>query len=177
MFKQKILRKFIMFFTIIISFLIETSFTKIFSLTAFCPNLLIMLTVFMGFIRGRRAGIYTGFFSGLLIDAASGNVLGFQALIFLLIGYFCGIFRRVYYDEDIRLPLILVVSADFIYNFIYYIFFFFVRNRMHFGYYFINNILPEMIFTCIIALLTYRLVQKIDKKLDVIEKGSESVLD
>ena len=46
-----------------------------------------------------------GFFSGLIIDIQFGNILGFYALIYLLIGYVNGLFEQMYFDEDIKLPL------------------------------------------------------------------------
>ena len=69
------------------------------------PNLMIIVTASVGFMRGTREGMFTGFASGLLIDIQFGDMIGFYAVIYLLIGYINGIFHQTYYDEDIKFPL------------------------------------------------------------------------
>ena len=59
-------------------------------------------------MRGRKTGLIVGFFCGLLMDLFFGSVIGFYSLIMMYIGYSNGLFRRIFYPEDIKLPLILI---------------------------------------------------------------------
>ncbi len=68
-----------------------------------------------------KEGMLIGFFSGLLIDVQFGNILGFYALIYLLIGYINGLFEQMYYDEDIKLPLILIAASELVYGMVIYV--------------------------------------------------------
>ena len=76
-----------------------------------------------------KEGMFVGFLSGLLVDIFFNELIGFYALIFMVIGYVNGFFKRIFYAEDIKLPLILIAASDFIYAHIVYIFLFIVRSR------------------------------------------------
>ena len=49
------------------------------------PNLLIIAVSSFGFMRGRKEGMWVGFFCGLLIDIFFGNLIGIYALICTLV--------------------------------------------------------------------------------------------
>ncbi len=157
---------------IICCFLLQCSVFDWFRIASVSPNLLIVLTASIGFMRGKKEGLLVGFFSGLLLDIMAGNLLGFYALVYMAIGYMNGFFQRVYYPENIRLPIISIGLSDFSVNLIIYIFMFFMRRRFSFGYYLIHTILPELVYTAITAVFLYLILLTIDKKLTELEQRS-----
>lgn len=164
------LRKFILGISIIFFYVLQCTLFKHFALASVSPNLMMILTFAAGFLRGRKEGMYVGFFSGLILDFFYGKVIGFNALLYMVIGYVNGFFKKVYYDDDVMLPIGLVCISDLAYNFIFYIFSFLLRNRLNFIYYLIHIIIPEMIYTVVITLLIYRIMRSINKKLESFEK-------
>ena len=72
------------------------------------PNIMIVLTASFGFMRGEKTGLIMGFACGFLSDIFFGNVLGLNAMIYMYIGYANGKFNRIFYQEDIKLPLGLI---------------------------------------------------------------------
>ncbi len=107
-----------------------------------------------------------GFFSGLLLDILFGNVIGLYAMLLLLIGYAAGFANRIYSRDDFTLPLIFIAIANFVYQFLYYIFEFLLRGKLDFLYYFRTLILPEVIYTVAAATVLYKLLQTINHALD-----------
>ena len=101
-------RKVITFLMIAICFLIQSTLLNYIQLGSIKPNLLLILVSSLGFIRGKKSGMRVGLVCGLFADVFWGNLLGFYTLIFIVIGYINGMFRRLFYDEDIKLPLFLV---------------------------------------------------------------------
>lgn len=164
------LRKIILTCTIFIFYLLQTTLFKSISLASVSPNLFIILTVAAGFLRGKREGLYVGFFCGLLLDLYYGQVIGFQALLYMYVGVLNGLFHNLFYDDDVTLPLGLVLASDFLYNFVYYVFRFLLRNRLDFGYYFMNIILPEMIYTVVVTIFIYRIMLLVNRKLEAYER-------
>ena len=63
------------------------------------PNLLLIVVFSFGFIRGRTEGMLIGFFSGLLMDICFSNVIGYYALIYLIIGYINGMIGHLFYTD------------------------------------------------------------------------------
>lgn len=166
------LRKFVLTISIIVFYILQCTIFKSLALASVSPNLLLILTFAAGFMRGKKEGMYVGFFSGLILDLFYGKTIGFNAILYMYIGYINGFFNSVFYDEDVTLPIGLVCASDFVYNFFYYIFSFLLRNRLDFPYYLIHIIIPEMIYTVVITLLIYRLMLRINRKMESIEKRS-----
>lgn len=166
------LRKFVLTVSIIAFYIMQCTIFKSLALASVSPNLLLILTFAAGFMRGKKEGMYVGFFSGLILDLFYGKTIGFNAILYMYIGYINGFFNSVFYDEDVTLPIGLVCGSDFVYNFFYYIFSFLLRNRLDFPYYLVHIIIPEMIYTVVITLLIYRLMLRINRKMESIEKRS-----
>ncbi len=160
----------ITFVLIVLCFLFQTTVFKGIAFGGIVPNLLIILTASFGFMRGERTGVIIGFFCGFLADIFFGNVLGLNAMIYMYIGYANGKFNRIFFPEDIKLPLGLILVSDLAYGFSYYITLFLMRKRFHIGYYFSHIILPEMVYTILITLFLYPLILWINKKLEDSEK-------
>ena len=138
------------------------------------PNLMIIVTASVGFMRGTREGMFAGFASGLLIDIQFGDMIRFYAVIYLLIGYINGIFHQTYYDEDIKFPLFLIAVSEFLYGIVIYFLMFLLRSDFDFLYYLNRIIVPEMIYTIVITLGLYPLILLINQKLEAEEKRSAS---
>lgn len=167
-------RKIVTFVIILICFLLESTVfqnTKLFTVT---PNLLIIVTSSFGFMRGKKEGMMVGFISGLLTDVMFNDLIGFYALIYMVLGYLNGFFRKIFYDDDIKLPLILITASDFVYGNMVCIFMFIMRSRFHYMYYLKSVIIPEVIYTILVTIVLYQIILYINKKLEAEEKRSAS---
>ena len=92
----------------------------------------------------------------------------------MLIGYCNGFIHRLYLVEDVLLPIIIIVFDDFIFNFITFIIFFVMRNRLSFGLYLREIILPDMIYTAILTMIVFKFFVFVNRRLKRAEKGSET---
>lgn len=167
-------RKIAVFIIITICFLLQSTLFQTLSFASISPNLLIVVTSSFGFMRGRKEGMWIGFFSGLILDIFFGSVIGFYALIYAYIGYINGFFRKRFFPDDIKLPLILIAASDFSYNILVYLFLFFLRGRFRFDYYLVNIILPELVYTILVTIVLYFVILKINNKLEETEKRRAS---
>lgn len=166
------LRKITVTLLIFICFLLESAVFGHFALAGIVPKLTIILTSSFGFMRGEKEGMCIGFFCGLLCDVFYGDVLGFYALILTYIGYVNGKFSRIFYPEDIKLPIALIIVSDLSYGILCYILLFLLRGRFDFLYYFTSVILPEALYTIVITVFLYPVILKINQKLETREKRS-----
>ena len=99
--KNKIKRFIVMVVILFVSYLLQCTVFQKLTLASIKPNLLLIITASIGFMRGSKEGMFLGFFSGLLIDIQFGTMLGFYALLYLIIGYINGMFQKMYYDDNI----------------------------------------------------------------------------
>ena len=160
--------KLVCFLTIIVCFLLQCTVLNLISIGSVTPNLLVVLCVSMGLMRGRKSGLWVGFFSGLLVDLFFGSVFGFYALIYMYIGYLSGYAHRIYYDNDVKVPMALAACADVLQ--------FLLRGRLGIGTYLCRIIIPEMFYTVFITLIVYRLFRHINYRfMNITRKESESI--
>ena len=155
---------------VILAFILQSTLFKFLSLGNVAPNLLLMITSFFGFMKGRKEGMYVGFISGLCTDILYGNgFLGIYALIYAWIGYGNGLFSRLFFPEDVKLPLILTTLSDFVYGFTAFVLMFLLRRRLDISFYILHIILPELVYTLIFTIIFYRPVLFIEQWLEVTE--------
>ena len=169
------LKRFVITVVIMLAcYLLQCTLFPSLELASVKPNLLLIVTAAYGFMRGPKTGMWIGFFSGLLIDIQFGTVLGLYALIYLMIGYVNGLFSETYFDEDIKLPLLLIAGSEFVYGLLIYFLMFMLRGEFDFVYYLMHVIIPELIYTVGGTLILYQLILWINQKLEAEEKRSAS---
>jgi rod shape-determining protein MreD len=165
-------RKITVLIIVLVCFLLQTTLFQSISFLTVAPNLLIIVTASFGFMRGKKEGMYIGLLCGALIDIFYANVLGGYALLYMYIGYMNGFFRKLFFPEDLKLPMALIAASDFVYNFVIYFFLFLFRNRLEFPFYLSHVILPEVVYTLLMMIVLYFIILKVNRHLEEIEKRS-----
>lgn len=161
---------FIMFFC----FILQCTLFKRLSFGGISPNLLLITTTSLGFMRGEKQGLLAGFVSGLFVDIFFGDVIGLYAMLYMYIGYLNGKFSRIFCPEDIKLPLALITLSDLSYGMVCYIVLFLLRGRLNFPYFFFHIILPETVYTIVMSIILYPILLTIYKRLNIDEDRSET---
>jgi rod shape-determining protein MreD len=164
-------------FFVILCFLLQCTVFQTLSFGGIIPNLMIIVTSSYGLMRGKKSGLVVGFFSGLIMDTFFGSILGFYALVYMYIGYVNGIFRKMFYPEDIKLPMALILGSDLACNLASYIFLFLLRGRFNFLYYLLHIILPEMAYTIVVTCVLYPVLLLVEQHLEKKEReGAEKIV-
>lgn len=154
-----------MFLLIIACFLLQTSVFPHLKLTNVMPNLLVVITSAGGFMYGRKFGLFTGFLCGALIDLLYSSVLGVSVFIYVLIGYGNGMTNKLYFKDDLAIPLLALAFSDLAYGFLYYICYFMMRGRLEILSYLILIMIPEMIYTIVLGILIYKFMHWLEEKM------------
>lgn len=150
------MRRYIYLFILcILCFELQTTIFYKLQLGGVSPNLLIMVIAASGLLYGRKLGMFSGVVGGLLVDAMFSTVIGVSILIYAVIGYVNGIANKLYFKEDLYIPLLSIALSDLVYGVLYYICRFMLRGRMDFPYYLLHVMLPEAIYTTIVGVIIY----------------------
>ena len=102
--KIKILRVVLCIVLAVSCFMLQSNFTRIIPILTAAPNLLLIVTFSVGFLKGRMWGMLTGLGCGLLLDSFSGGVLGYYRLILINIGYLNGIITSLLEHHMLLMP-------------------------------------------------------------------------
>lgn len=168
-------RNIIITISVFVFFVLQSTLFKKINFNGISPNLLLILCVSTGLMYGRTVGLVTGFVSGLLIDMFFGTTIGFYALLYMYIGFINGFFNRIFFKDDIKLPIALITASDFLYGIIIYTLLFLLRGKFHFSYYFVHIILPEIVYTVVIALFMYPILLFLHNRVHNTNKGSITI--
>lgn len=79
---------------------VQTSLLRYVSIGGVRPDLVLIIVVYLGLIRGADIGSLSGFFFGLFEDAFSGTFLGANALSKTIIGFLCGLLGKRLYTQS-----------------------------------------------------------------------------
>ena len=140
--------KVVFFLTVVVCFLLQSTVMDLISIGSVTPNLMLVLCV----------------------------SIGFYALIYMYIGYLSGYAHRIYYDDDVKVPMFLTAGADLLYNLAVYGLQFLLRGRLGLRTYLYRIIIPEMFYTVFITLIVYRLFRYINYRyMNIARKESESI--
>lgn len=150
----------------IVCFLLQTTVFQKIALADTVPNLILILIVAIGYMRGPVEGMLFGLFCGIIIDCQYSQVIGIYGFLYMLVGYLSGVCNKIYYRDEYTIPLILVAVCDIIFNFSYYIIGFLLRNRLNLFYYVRRIMLPELVYTVLVSILLYKLIHIIIAQLE-----------
>ncbi len=139
-------------------YLMQTSVFTYFALAGVVPDLLLILVVAVAFTRGSIPAMFTGFICGLAVDCTYSSFVGLFAVMYLVIGFLAGYSNKIYDENDYTIPLILVGVSEFLYNLMYYFFFEFLQGKLNIGFYMYKYIFPKIIYTVLISIVLYKLL-------------------
>jgi rod shape-determining protein MreD len=160
----------------LISFLLQSTLLARFSIGGIRPNLILIVVATVGLMLGRRFGMISGFIGGLVVDIFFGGIIGIYALLYMYIGYLNGLFRKVLFPGDFKLPILLIVGSDILYCHGCYLLLFFLRGDFAYTFYLTNIILPEVIYTTLIAILYFPLLKFLYDRIRLrMEKAEETI--
>ena len=175
-FKYLIRRILVVILVIVFSFILQISVFSRFPLAGVTPNILICVVSTYGFMKGQKQGLIIGFFTGLLLDSFSGFYFGTYALTYMYIGFLNGFFKKLFFGDDLRLPLTLIGASDFVFGIVIYLILFLTRSRLNFSFYLLNIILPEVVYTVLVSIFIYYILLNINKFMEKLDKkGSDRI--
>lgn len=105
----------------------------------------------------------TGFFCGFLFDVFYSEMMGPYMMLFMLIGYANGLFHRNYMMEDTLFPVIIIAIDEIVFHICIYLAVFLIRGRVSIGYYLVHIVLPQMLYTVLATVVTYRIFLRINR--------------
>ena len=169
--RQIMIRAIVMSLTVLINFVLQSAAFQYITILGVKPNTALILICSYAVLRGDVEGAILGFFAGLLQDIYYNPVIGVSALLYMLIGYFCGKPLRDFYKENYFFAVFLVAASALFYQFAHYFAYFLFRGRIDIGYYFMAVMLPGAIYTVIAAIPLYGLVYLLNHRLERVEKN------
>lgn len=149
---------------IILCFTLQSSVFRAFTFGGIGPNLMIALTCSLALLFGDTWGASIGFLCGLLCDIFFSSVFGINAILFAVVGFLAGKFEKIVFPEDFKIPLLCILSGDFLYGFFSYCLNFLINGKFFLRYFLVHFVLPEMLYTFLTSLVLYPILLLLYRK-------------
>ena len=162
---MKIKRYISILLMIIVGFILQTTIFDYLELAGVKPNIMIVITAASGFMFGRRYGMFAGGICGALMDLLYSDIIGMSILLYVFIGFFNGLANKLYFKDDLAIPLTAIGISDVLYGVVFYILSFMLRGRLGIIAYLRQVSLPETIYAVIIGIFIYKFIHWLDSKL------------
>lgn len=156
------MRIFIVSLLLFINAILQSTLLQYLRIRDILPSFTIIIILSFGLLRGSVEGAIIGFFAGLLYDVQFGQGIGFHALLGMYLGYFTGKITIKFYRESYMLPFVVSIGSVFIYEHIVYILHYLLRGNIKYWFFLKEIIIPEIVYTAILAPLLYQLIWRIN---------------
>lgn len=119
------------------------------------PDLVLLLVVFNGFLRGTREGAFLGFAGGMLQDIVTGGYFGLHALVKMAGGYLAGLGSGRLYRDNRIIAAGLTWFCTVATQLVYYLLLALVDVQVPVMAALVGVILPVSLYNALVALLVY----------------------
>lgn len=140
---------------VLIAILLQTTVFNFLQVAGVKPDLVLMLVVFNGFLRGSREGAFLGFLAGLLLDIFTGSYIGMNALSKMLAGYLVGLAEARFYKESVLIVSLVTFMVGILHQLLLYALLFHLDIEIPPYYVLSQVIFPAAIYTSLLVPLTF----------------------
>lgn len=123
------------------------------------PNFLLIPVLSSGLLEGSKKGCIIGFSCGLLLDLCGTGPMGGMALVFLVVGFVCGLLSQTMFSEGWVMPIIIICLCALFANLAQAILLSMVGLNTSFFASLWQVVLPETFYDAILACVFFPLVR------------------
>jgi rod shape-determining protein MreD len=145
----------------VIAVILQTLLVSQISVLGVTADLFLILTVIVGLALGSLEGAVFGFFAGIVHDTVYFQTLGIHALIFVLVGYFVGMFRARFQTVNLWAVFILTIVSSFAAQFTFGLLQYAMQPRVSFFTLVGTQMIPGAVFDALISVPVYILLVRV----------------
>ena len=130
---------------------------------AMVPDLILIMVISYGLLRGPDKGLFFGLAAGLFLDLVSGGVIGVQTLSKTLGGFTAGLLEKTIFKDNLLVPALAAFIGTIVlesFNVLMYISF---HGNYNFWLALVSAIIPLAIYNGAFAPVIYHLLLKMER--------------
>jgi rod shape-determining protein MreD len=129
---------------------LQIYFIPLIEIAVWRPDLILLLTLFIGYSYGVLQGTLAGFILGVFQDSLSPNPIGISALANCLVGFLAGQVRqlKLSYNAKILVSIFLILAQGIIFFLLYQF-----KTESTYFHLLVTRAFPNTVYTFIIGLL------------------------
>ncbi len=153
--RYKTLRWFAYFIELIIFYIVQNTPGLLPEFLGARPLLLVSTALSIAMFEGETAGVGVGLIAGLLIDFSAGTILGFHAIVLVILCFFVGLLTMNLIRTNLFTALFVSAIAIPIVYLLQWLFYYAIWDYGDSGYALVNHVLPRMLYTFLTVPVVY----------------------
>ena len=154
----------ILIIVVLLNFLLQSTILPYIAILGVVPNTTLLIVMSISLFKGKYYGGFTGLIIGLLQDIIFSSVIGINSFIYFFAGYITGMVENKLSRENPFIPILFSLVGTIYYNFMYYIFMFFLSTNIPFLSFSKSIMLVEILYNIIAAIPIYMIFSKMFKE-------------
>lgn len=145
----------------IINLIIQSTILPFFPILGYFPNINLVTIIIIAFLRGKHYGGFFGLITGLIQDILFARVLGVNALIYFLVGFYVGSVQEGLNNDNIAIPMVFSAISTIAYNFLFFTFMFFLARNIQLSVVVKNIFSLEILYNTVLAFILFKVYSRI----------------
>lgn len=146
---------------IVANLILQSTLLQYFKIYNVLPNTALILVISFAMYSGKNKGAIIGLCVGILQDIIFGRVIGLNAFVYMLIGYFVGLINRKVFKDNLLIPVALTAVGTVLYETVNMLFLYFLKYRIELFNVFKKMLVVEVLYNSIFSILIYIYVSKL----------------
>ena len=150
---------------ICLAFALQTAVAPLFSPFGLTPDLMLLMVIAIGLLKGPVMGMGFGLVGGLLFDCQAGGIIGVHALADMLIGFACGLMEKTIFKDNLFIPLLAAWFSTLVQEILIGLILLAFRWRVLLLYTLWRYTIPLMFYHALLAPAVYYLIYRVERRL------------
>lgn len=143
--------------------ILQSTLLQYFKIFNIIPNTTLVLVVVFSILCGKYRGAGIGLVAGLAQDILFGEMVGTNALIYMLIGLIIGSLESSIFKENSFTPVFFSTLSTFAYHILFYFIMTITDNQIPFLLILRKIVLIEVIYNAVFSVAIYRIIYNLNK--------------
>ena len=143
--------------------ILQSTLLQYFKIFNIIPNTTLVLVVVFSILWGKYRGASIGLVAGLVQDILFGEMVGTNALIYMLIGLIIGSLESSIFKENSFTPVFFSTLSTFVYHLLFYFIMTIADNQIPFLLILRNIVLIEVIYNAVFSVAIYKIIYSLTK--------------
>lgn len=150
---------------LILAFAIQTAVAPIISPFGLKPDLILLMVIAIGLIKGPVMGMGFGLVGGFLLDCLAGHIIGPHAFANMVIGLSCGLMEKTIFKDNLLVPSLTAWVGTLIQELLVSLILLAFRWNTLFFLDLWRYTIPLMFYHALLAPAVYYLIYHIERRL------------
>lgn len=127
------------------------------------PDLILIMVISYGLLRGPDEGLFFGLAAGLFLDLVAGGVIGIQILSKTAAGFSAGLLEKNIFKDNLLVPVIAALAGTFAFESFNVLMHLSFNGNYNYWSLLISTIIPSALYNAVFAPIIYRLFLEMER--------------